>query len=308
MARRRGGDSSEEGGSWLDTYGDMITLVLTFFVLLYSMSSISQEKYQYIAQAFSSMGNVINAVVAGEVKVDEPLGNLVEEAQLNAGETPENFDQLYQYLKQYVEENNLSQSVEVTKGTANVFLKFRDNVFFNPDSDVLRQEGKDILNGISGGIKAVDKYILGIRVNGYTAEAENSKVNDRDLSTGRANAVLKYLEALNIVENAKYSASGYGKYRPVAPNDTEENRRLNRRVEIIIARNDVDYSNPDVIKEFFEVEYGTNFVVPSKDESLGPQSGETSTDASNAASGTDSGTSQNSSSNESTGNESSSNG
>jgi len=308
MARRKSNDSSEEGGSWLDTYGDMITLVLTFFVLLYSMSSISQEKFQYIAQAFSSMGNVINAVVAGEVKVDEPLGNLVEEAQLNAGETPQNFDQLYQYLKQYVEENNLSQSVEVTKGAANVFLKFRDNVFFNPDSDVLRQEGKDILTGISGGIKAVDKYILGIRVNGYTAEAENSTVNDRDLSTGRANAVLKYLEALNIVENAKYSASGYGKYRPVAPNDTEENRRLNRRVEIIIARNDVDYSNPDVIKEFFEVEYGTNFVVPSKDESLGPQSGETSTDASNAASGTDSGTSQNSSSNESTGNESSSNG
>jgi chemotaxis protein MotB len=308
MARRRGGDSDEQGGSWLDTYGDMITLVLTFFVLLYSMSSISQEKFQYIAQAFSSMGNVINAVVAGEVKVDEPLGNLVEEAQLNAGETPQNFDQLYQYLKQYVEENNLSQSVEVTKGAANVFLKFRDNVFFNPDSDVLRQEGKDILTGISGGIKAVDKYILGIRVNGYTAEAENSTVNDRDLSTGRANAVLKYLEALNIVENAKYSASGYGKYRPVAPNDTEENRRLNRRVEIIIARNDVDYSNPDVIKEFFEVEYGTNFVVPSGDESLGPKSSETSTDASNAASGTDSGTSQNSSPNESTGNESSSNG
>ncbi len=50
MAKKRQ-SQEEEGGSWMDTYGDMITLVLTFFVLLYSMSSMDQSKWQYIAGA-----------------------------------------------------------------------------------------------------------------------------------------------------------------------------------------------------------------------------------------------------------------
>lgn len=260
MSRRKNNGPEEEGGNWMDTYGDMVTLILTFFVLLYSMSSIDQQKWQYIAQAFSSMGNVVNTVVAGEVKVDQPLGNLVEEAQLNAGEVPENFDQLYQYLAQYVESKGLSDSIEVEKGAANVYLKFRDNVFFNPDSAVLRDEGKNIINGISEGIKAVDKYILGIKINGYTAEAKGSIADEWELSSGRSNAVLKYIMSLNICSTSKLSSSGFGKYRPVDTNDTEEGRRKNRRVEIIIARNDADYSNPEVLKEFFQMEFGEGFV------------------------------------------------
>lgn len=262
MARKRGGGSEEEGGSWMDTYGDMVTLILTFFVLLYSMSSIDQQKWQYIAQAFSSKGNVINKVVAGETPVEEPAGNLVEIAELNPGEVPENFDQLYQYLKDYIEQSGLSESVSIEKGESNVALKFRDNIFFNPDSGYLLQEGRDVLDGIGIGIGAVNKYIMGIKVNGHTAEAEYSLVNDRDLSTERANSVLKYLDDMDIVTSDKYSAQGFGKYRPLVANDSEENRRQNRRVEIIIIRNDVDFTNPKVIEELLQMDYGTNFVIP----------------------------------------------
>lgn len=263
MARKRGGGSEEEGGSWMDTYGDMVTLILTFFVLLYSMSSIDQQKWQYIAQAFSSKGNVINKVVAGEhEEIDEPIGNLVEIAELNAGEVPQNFDQLYQYLKEYIDNNGLSESVSIEKGESNVALKFRDNIFFNPDSGVLLQEGKDVLDGIGKGIGAVNKYILGIKVNGHTAEAEYSLVNDRDLSTERANSVLKYLDDMSIISSDRYSAQGFGKYRPLVTNDSEENRRQNRRVEIIIIRNDVDFTNPKVIEELLQMDYGTNLVIP----------------------------------------------
>lgn len=268
MARRGNKGSEEEGGNWMDTYGDMVTLILTFFVLLYSMSSIDQQKWQYIAQAFSSSGEVINAVIDEEHDIKNPTGNLAEEAQLNAGEVPETFDQLYQYLVEYVKQNGLGESIEVEKGAASVILKFRDNIFFNPDGDLLLQEGKDVLTGISAGIKAVDQYILGIRINGYTAEA-NSSVNDRDLSTGRANAVLKHLEAMQLCDSSKYSASGYGKYRPIVPNDTEENRAKNRRVEIVIARNDANYNDPAVIQELLKMEYGDNFVIPSTDEAIG---------------------------------------
>lgn len=264
MARKRSG-SEEEGGSWMDTYGDMVTLILTFFVMLYSMSSIDQQKWQYIAQAFSSRGNVINKVVAGETDVEEAVGNLVEIGELNPGEVPQNFDQLYQYIVQYVDDNGLSDTIEVERGESNVALKFRDNIFFGPDSGVLLQEGKDVLDGIGMGIGAVNQYIMGIKINGHTAEAEYSLVNDRDLSTERANSVLKYLDRMGIIKSEQYSAQGFGKYRPLAPNDTEENRRKNRRVEIIIIRNDVDFTNPKVIQELLQMDYGNEFVLPVAD-------------------------------------------
>ncbi|MEG0615225.1 MAG: flagellar motor protein MotB [Oscillospiraceae bacterium] len=261
MARKRGG-SDEEGGSWMDTYGDLVTLILTFFVLLYSMSSIDSQKWQYIAQAFSSKGEVINQVVAGETEVENPTGNLIEDAKLNAGETPENFDELYHYLQGVVQDQGLSESIEVTQGASNVYLKFRDNIFFYPDHSVLTDEGKTVLDLIAPGIQGVDKFILGIRINGHTARADTSVVNDRDLSADRANSVLKYLESKELCPPSKYSASGYGKYREIASNDTEEGRIKNRRVEIVIARNDADYSDPEVIKEFYQMEFGENFVVP----------------------------------------------
>ena len=63
-------------------------------------------------------------------------------------------------------------------------------------------------------------------------------MNNRDLSTERANAVLKYLESHYIKDPSKLYAVGYGLHRPVAPNDSEENRAKNRRVEILVGRYD----------------------------------------------------------------------
>lgn len=271
MARRKNGQD-EEGASWMDTYGDMVTLILTFFVLLYSMSSIDSQKWQYIAQAFASHGNTVNAVVDEDKKIDPSLGDLtdviINEADPKATDTlpdgaiPENFDQLYHYLKNYIDKNGLTENVEITKGASNVYLKFRDNIFFSPDSDTLLDNGKIILDNISVGIKAVDKYILGIKINGYTADAI-SPTDEWDLSSGRANAVLRYLMEKNICETEKLSSSGYGKYRPIDTNETEEGRKQNRRVEIIIARNDADYSDPKVLEEYFKMEFGDGFVINS---------------------------------------------
>lgn len=264
--RRGGGGGGEEGANWMDTYGDMVTLILTFFILLYSMSSMDKEKYQYIAQAFSAKGEVINAVADEEHKVLNPDGNLVEDAQLNAGEVPETFDQLYQYIQQTIKDAGLQDSVSVDKTKMGVYMRFKDNVFFNPDKSVLLDEGKVILEAIAPGLKNVDSFIMGIKVNGHTAQADGSLVNDRDLSTARANSVIKYIETLEIVDPSKLNACGYGKYRPIADNATEEGRRENRRVEIIFARNDADYSDPAVMEELVQMEFGGNAIgIPTLD-------------------------------------------
>lgn len=261
MARKKAAE--EEGGSWMDTYGDMVTLILTFFVLLYSMSNMEETKYQYIAQAFSSSGTVINDVVAAEENVENPEGNLVEDAKLSAGETPETFDQLYQYLQDMVQEAGLSESVEITKSASSVYLQFRDNVFFGPNSAVLLQDGIGILEKISPGIRDVKEEIMGIRVNGHTAEAASSVVDDYALSNDRAVAVARFLRDHEVIDPSKISSTGFGKYRPIEDNDTEEHRSKNRRVEIIIINKNADYTNPAVMNDLIKMEFGEDALFPS---------------------------------------------
>lgn len=175
------------------------------------------------------------------------------------------------YLKEVVTTNNLQESVSVEMSNTGVYMRFRDNVFFEGDSDVLLDEGKYILDIISDGIRSVNERIHAIKVSGHTAGAANSSANEWTLSSGRATSVINYMLSLDACDPEKFSAAGYGKYRPVDTNDTEEGRRQNRRVEIVFIRNDVDFTDPEVIQELFQMEYGTDFVQYSDADGTVPE-------------------------------------
>lgn len=167
-------------------------------------------------------------------------------------------------MQNYVDKNKLNDSVTVDKGASHVYLRFQNRIFFNGDSAVLLDNGKNILNGLSDGINSVEHLILSVKVNGHTAEYALSPVDGWQLSASRANNVREYLSDLGVLSPERYSVGAFGKYRPVDKNDTEEHRQSNRRVEIIILRNDVDFSDPNVYKELFELEYGVEMFDPEK--------------------------------------------
>lgn len=273
MARKRGGSEEEGGANWMDTYGDMITLVLTFFVLLYSMSSMDSSKWQYIAEAFSK--GKISETKVQVVGEPDPNNDPTAVYDDTVPEVPEeasqivDFEDFFMYLKEVVATNNLEESVSVELSDTGVYMKFRDNVFFAGDSDELLDEGKYILDIISDGIRAVNERVLAIKVSGFTAASASSDVNEWDLSSGRANAVINYMIGLDACESDKFSSAGYGKNRPIESNDTEEGRRQNRRVEIVFIRNDVDFTDSDVIQELMELEFGKNFVTYTDAEGHG---------------------------------------
>ena len=266
----------------MDTYGDMITLVLTFFVLLYSMSSMDQSKWQYIAEAFTK-GKVSRTEiqVVGDPQPENDPTAVYDDTVPELDEYDEivDFEDFYMYLKEVVTSNDLQDSVSVEMSKTGVYMRFRDNVFFAGDSDVLLDEGKYILEIISDGIRSINERILGIKVGGHTAGAANSDVNERTPSTGRANSVINFMIGLDACESDKFSSAGYGKYRPVDDNSTEEGRRQNRRVEIVFVRNDVDFSDPEVISELMGLEFGKNFVMPSNEDGTPTDSGDTAEDA-----------------------------
>ena len=227
--------------AWMNTYADMITLLLVFFILLYSMSSIDQEKYRMLVKAFTADPQTLEQL--REMEVDEEnsgggASGAVDEGQ-DTGKI-DNLDKLYNYLKAYVAENNLEQSVQVEKGENLVYVRFMSSLFFEADRAVLLPGGTTILDYVGKALGEVEPYIKFIRIDGHTAEAApgTSNVDNRELSTDRANEVLGYLEDHYIKDPAKLMAVGYGLYRPIAPNDTEENRAKNRRVEILVAQED----------------------------------------------------------------------
>lgn len=245
MARKKHGD--EGGGySWMDTYGDMVTLLLTFFVLLFSMSSINEEKWEMLVKAFRSRGVETTQVVL----IPEGDGNdlATNQGQADVDDTkidietdlPEDFDQLFEYLKAYVEANNMESSVSVQKnGDNSVYIRFADNIFFNPDSAVLLPDHTGILEFLGECLVNIEDQIRITRIDGHTADPkiENYNVSDRTLSTDRANSVLLYFEEIAGVDPTKLMSSGYGKNYPIADNNTPEGRQRNRRVEMMILSN-----------------------------------------------------------------------
>ncbi len=258
----------------MDTYGDMITLVLTFFVLLYSMSNMDSNKWQYIATALSKIELTDETVqITGEPNPDNDPSAIYDNTVPEVEEFDEivDFEDFYLYLQEVVTTNNLQESVSVEMSNTGVYMRFRDNVFFAGDSDVLLDEGKYILDIISDGIRSVNERIHAVKVSGHTAGAANSDANEWSLSAGRANSVINYMLSLDACDPEKFSSAGYGKYRPVDTNDTEEGRRQNRRVEIVFIRNDVDFTDPEVIQELFQMEYGTNFVQYSDADGTVPE-------------------------------------
>ena len=247
LARKRKTDGLGPA-SWLETYSDMVTLLLTFFIMLYSMSTIDAQKYTLIVEALSK-GNAI--VTQDDLPIEDDLldDGSIEETPIIEEENAEDIDKLYNLLMEYVSKNNLNDSVEISKTEEYVFIRFYDDITFNGYSNKLKDSGKEILDVLAKGLGLVDDYIEEVIIAGHTAEVENDKSTiDRNLSTERANAVLQHLEAKHVINPAKYLAIGYGLYSPIADNNTPEGRAKNRRVEIYISRKGHPISYTNIIK------------------------------------------------------------
>ncbi len=225
------------GANWMDTYGDMVTLLLCFFVLLYSMSTIDVQKWEILVKSFNPDVKETSQIVVEQKEKAEDYDV--------TGQPPEHldqFDELYYTLQQYIQENNFESQIELSKGDGFTFITFKDNVFFDGNSYVLKDEGKKILDDFSGALADAKESIQELQVFGHTSQAlpdqPNEPVSDRFLSSNRANEVLLYIQLKNILDPSKMIASGFGQFRPISSFDTTESRARNRRVEILLTKTD----------------------------------------------------------------------
>lgn len=253
----------EEAADWMGTYGDMVTLLLCFFVLMYAMSTMDVEKWNIIVRAFNSDAITLEDVnVSTDSAEDDPNGgdsDLIP--QLSQEDVEVALEDLFLALQGAVESSDAESSITVTQGDGFVFVSFNDAIFFDGDSSVIRDDGKAVLDMIVGPLDAASEYIDEIHIMGHTAQASSSVANnvvvDRTLASDRATNVLIYIQGNTMsLDAARLVSSGYGQWRPIDSNDTAESRVNNRRVEMMVTGLEIDEVLGDSIQQYYMAREG----------------------------------------------------
>lgn len=275
MGKKKKGPVVKKGlDEWMATYSDMVTLLLCFFVLLYSSSTQDEVRFQYIFQAFSTGGKYINTIVGqepetpreGDGKENSDIPPVIEgngtgsDSPTGSGTDPDSFSDLYSALQAAVDANELAESVSVEGNSGQIRIRFNSDVLFDPDSAVLKDSGRKVLSLMTPSIRACNNFISLVTIQGHTAPISGvSAVNDWDLSCMRASVVTKYMEFTKTVLTEKLKAEGLGPNVPIDGSDTEEARAKNRRVEIVIDRSKDLTKDTEVFKAIMEYDYNQHF-------------------------------------------------
>ena len=200
-------DKQAEDGDWLTTYADMMTLLMTFFVLLFAMSTLDPVKLEQFGDS-----------------TKKNTGSLKKVKKVS-------LSQINKEVKKLVVEQELQSQVKVSMDARGVTLGIASDLAFGSGTAKLSGSIKSFLAKLVG---TMEKATYAIAVEGHTDNVpirSGQFPSNWELSAARASAVIRYLTSQGI-EADKFRAIGFGDTAPIAPNDTRENQAKNRRVDI----------------------------------------------------------------------------
>ena len=244
----------EEGApDWVVSYGDMMSLLLTFFILLFSFSTIDAEKWKALVQSLSKEPAIIETmpndsiidILPGEPYSPEDPGATPapEPTQTAPPSTDAPLDGLYQRILEATRDAGVDASLEVLRNQDEIILRFYNNMMFESGRADLNAHSINVISSLLPIMIEYEPYIHKIRVEGNTDDVpiHNSTFRDNyELSMHRALVVLRYIRDHTGISPEKLVSIGYGEFNPIADNDIEEGRELNRRTDIILVGTDSD--------------------------------------------------------------------
>jgi len=234
MARSRKGGHGEHDNldRWLLTYADLITLLLGLFVVLYSMAQINESKFHEVVIA---LGHLFGGKSTIQLNKDVPTTVIQESDKEDLDKSPlsekqkEIAMQVNKAMGQYIK----SGKVSIVRSPSGLTIHLLEALLFDIGKANLKPEAMNILDEL---IPIISNLPNDIRFEGHT---DNVPINTGQfpsnwhLSVARGLNTAYYMIQKG-VNPQKISIVGYSEYRPVAPNDSDANRALNRRVDIVI--------------------------------------------------------------------------
>ena len=241
MARRKKNLSSDtmiDANAWLVTFGDLVMLLLTFFVLLLTMSSMDTKKLKEIFMHFRGAPGVLELAGSGEIA---DLADFISKYQTSESLLVIDQDIIKRLLMPSFKSDkntketikNFDELVSITDDERGIVLSFQGDAFFDSGKTTIKKEMFQFLDSIAETIESCPNEIL---IMGHT---DNIPIQSRlyksnqELSLYRGLSVLEYFLEEKGLSPSRFFVGGYGASRPLHPNDTPEKRALNRRVEII---------------------------------------------------------------------------
>jgi chemotaxis protein MotB len=234
MARRKYREEHENHEAWAIPYGDLVTLLLAFFVVMYAISSVNEGKYRVVADslnaAFRGPATTTDPIQVGDkaaTTVAAPIVQLQSDVKTMA------LRQLAQQATEALNPLIMQGLVDVQAGDGFVEIAIRSDLLFASGAAKLAGEAQVAIRMLGDALKA---FPNSIRVEGHTDNipvAGGAFASNWELSAARAASVVHMLVESG-VDPRRLSVVAFGEYRPVLPNATPDGRNANRRVVLTI--------------------------------------------------------------------------
>lgn len=225
----------EGAPDYMLTYGDMVTLLLTFFVMLLTTATIDGHELRLILAAFPGLGNLEggNTLEAGPLA---ELGNTIE--SLPSMERGRALDEARRQAISIFNPEIQSQLVRVQEDERGLVISLASDAFFETASaEVNIEQTREVLFKLASLLNSESLDERTFRIEGHTddlpTDPDGPWPSNWDLSVARSLNVFKYLQEFNVDED-QFQVMGLGDTRPLYDNDTPEGRAYNRRVDVII--------------------------------------------------------------------------
>jgi chemotaxis protein MotB len=217
----------------MNTYGDMVTLLLTFFVMMFTVATSEQEKMQLVIASFNGMGLLQGGNTLQVGKLAE-LGNTIE--NLPSMEKGRALDRARKKAISQFEPEIKSNKIRVTEDERGLIITLAGDAFFRPASaEVEIEETRELLIRLSSLLKSLPDRKF--RIEGHTDSTPTDPGSEWptnwELSAARSINVLKYLTEFGVSET-QFQVAGFADTVPLMSNETPEGRAYNRRVDIVI--------------------------------------------------------------------------
>lgn len=267
MAKKKQEDAPKGSPAWMATFSDMMNLLLCFFVLLFSMSTVDAEKFEMVIASLQSSfsilpsggssigeGNMVSAGISQLPELDAYFSNdttqtdgeentELESEQVsneNAAELYEQqelaeSEQMAENIQGMAQQYGIQDQVEVDFNAQYVMLTLNGALLFDSGKAEIRSDAYPLVDKIGMILQTYNQNIIEIEGHTDNVPIHSAKYADNNvLSMFRALTVADYIRSITNLDSKYIKSSGRGEYVPIADNTTEEGRARNRRVEIKI--------------------------------------------------------------------------